>query len=84
MGATLSIPVNAHNAIKFHAADGALVGGGPSCGLRAVGQHAPNLHVARAVGIEVDVLAVRRIIGAVVQAAREKMKVNLQREKDKL
>ncbi len=30
MGATLSIPVNAHNAIKFHAADGALVGGGPS------------------------------------------------------
>ena len=30
MGATLSIPVNAHNAIKFHAADGALVGGGPN------------------------------------------------------
>ena len=28
VGATLSIPVNAHNAIKLHAADGTLIGGG--------------------------------------------------------
>ena len=30
MGATLSIPVNAHNAIKLHAADGSLIGSGPN------------------------------------------------------
>lgn len=29
-GATVSIPVNAHNAIKLHAADGSLIGGGPN------------------------------------------------------
>lgn len=30
VGATLSIPVNANNAIKLHAADGSLIGGGPN------------------------------------------------------
>ena len=34
----------------------------------AVGQHAPDLHQAGTLGIEVDVFAVGRIVGAVVEA----------------
>src|SRR5258708_9224931 len=36
--------------------------------IAAVSVHTPDLHVAGALGIEIDVLAVRRILGAVVQA----------------
>jgi hypothetical protein len=36
--------------------------------IAAVGVHAPDLHVAGALGVEVDVLAVGRILGAIVEA----------------
>src|SRR6202035_1586029 len=38
--------------------------------LASVGPHAPDLHAAGPFGIEVDVLAVRRILGAIVQTLR--------------
>src|SRR3984893_11329123 len=36
--------------------------------LAAIGLHAPDLHMSGAFGVEVDVVAVRRVFGAVIQA----------------
>src|SRR5688500_4324470 len=42
---------------------------GDLLGMAAVGPHAPDLHRARAHGVEVDVLAVGRVLWAIVERA---------------
>src|SRR5262245_42926325 len=38
--------------------------------LASIGLHSPDLHPARSLGVEIDILAVRRVVGAIVQTRR--------------